>query len=66
MLIVNRRHLKTVLAEYIAHFNDHRPHRALHQAAPLKPLPQAASPTDLRFRRRDRLGGLIHEYTQVA
>jgi putative transposase len=30
MLIVNRRHLETVLAEYVAHFNDHRPHRALH------------------------------------
>ncbi|MFL6147258.1 MAG: hypothetical protein ACJ72I_07075 [Pseudonocardiaceae bacterium] len=39
MLIVNRRHLETVLAEYVAHFNDHRPHRALHQAAPLRPLP---------------------------
>ena len=66
MLIVNRRHLETVLAEYVAHFNDHRPHRALHQAAPLRPLPQVASPPGLRLRRRDRLGGLIHEYAQVA
>jgi transposase InsO family protein len=66
MLIVNRRHLETVLAEYLAHFNAHRPHRALHQAAPLRPLPQGASSPDLRLRRRDRLGGLIHEYTQVA
>jgi hypothetical protein len=66
MLILNHRHLKTVLAQYVAHFNDHRPHRALHQAAPLKPLPQATSPTDLRFRRQHRLGRLIHEYTQVA
>jgi transposase InsO family protein len=66
MLIVNRRHLETVLAEYVAHFNAHRPHRALHQAAPLRPLPPLASPPDLRLQRRDRLGGLIHEYTQVA
>jgi putative transposase len=29
ILIVNRRHLKHVLAEYVAHFNQHRPHRAL-------------------------------------
>ncbi|MDQ3765601.1 MAG: transposase [Actinomycetota bacterium] len=36
MLILNRRHLQRVLAEYVAHFNDHRPHRALHQAAPLR------------------------------
>jgi putative transposase len=66
MLIVNRRHLETVLAEYVAHFNAHRPHRALHQAAPLKPLPQLASPPHLRLRRRNRIGGLIHEYAQVA
>jgi transposase InsO family protein len=66
MLIVNRRHLETVPAEYVVHFNDHRPHRALHQAAPLKPLPQPASPLQLRLQRRNRLGGLIHEYSQVA
>jgi putative transposase len=66
MLILNRRHLEAVLTEYVRHFNHHRPHRALHQAAPLRPLPPAASPPDLRLRRRDRLGGLIHKYTQVA
>jgi putative transposase len=66
MLILNRRHLERVLAEYVAHFNDHRPHRALHQAAPLRPLPPHLSQPDLSLRRRDRLGGLVHEYTQVA
>jgi putative transposase len=66
MLIVNRRHLETVLAEYLAHFNDHRPHRALQHAAPLRPLPPPSSQPDLHIRRHDRLGGLIHEYTQVA
>jgi putative transposase len=66
MLIVNRRHLERVLAEYVTHFNHHRPHRTLDQATPLRPLPPAASPSQLRLRRRDRLGGLIHEYAQVA
>jgi putative transposase len=66
MLITNRRHLEAALAEYVAHFNHHRPHRALHQAAPLKPLPAPVSQPDLYLRRRDRLGGLIHEYAQVA
>jgi putative transposase len=66
MLIVNRRHLERVLAEYVTHFNHHRPHRTLDQAAPLRPLPPDASPSQLRLRRRDRLGGLIHEYAQVA
>ena len=66
MLILNQCQLATVLAEYVAHFNAHRPHRALDQAAPLQPLPLPASPSQLRVRRRDRLGGLIHEYSQVA
>jgi transposase InsO family protein len=66
MLIINRRHLTAVLTEYMAHFNDHRPHRALNQAAPLRSLPQPTSPSQLHLRRRDLLGGLIHEYAQVA
>jgi putative transposase len=66
MLIVNRRHLEDALAEYIVHFNYHRPHRALHQAAPLRPLPLPAAPPNSHLRRRDRLGGLIHEYARVA
>jgi len=66
MLIINRRHLTAVLTEYVAHFNDHRPHRALGQAAPLRSLPPPAAPSQCHLRRRDRLGGLIHEYTQVT
>jgi transposase len=66
MLILNRRHLTAVLTEYVAHFNHHRPHRALSQAAPLRSLPPAASPSQLHLRRRVLLDGLIHEYTQVA
>jgi hypothetical protein len=66
MLILNRRQLEAVLAEYVAHFNAHRPHRTLNQAAPLQPLPPPASPSQLHIRCRDRLGGLIHEYSQVA
>ena len=65
MLIINRRHLRAVLTEYVAHFNDHRPHRALGQAAPLRSLPPPAPPSQFQ-RRRDLLGGLIHEYAQVA
>jgi transposase InsO family protein len=65
ILIANRRHLEHVLAEYTTHFNQHRPHRALQHAAPLRSLPPPSFQPHLRVRRRDRLGGLIHEYTQV-
>jgi hypothetical protein len=35
MLIMNRRHLERVLAEYVDHFNTHRPHRSLISARPM-------------------------------
>jgi len=66
LLIINQRHATAVLRQYERHYNDHRPHRTLGQAAPRRPLPEHTT-TDLqRVRRRDRLGGLIHEYQQVA
>jgi putative transposase len=66
MLIINRRHLTAVLTKYVAHYNHHRPHRALQQAAPLRSPPPPASPSQLHLRRRDLLDGLIHEYAQAA
>jgi putative transposase len=65
ILIVNASHLRKVLTEYEDHFNAHRPHRALNQASPLSPLPDPID-ADIRVIRRDRLGGLLHEYSQVA
>jgi putative transposase len=66
-LIWNRRHLFRVLREYETHHNAHRPHRSLGQAAPLKPLPAAVADLDsFRVHRRDRVGGVINEYTLAA
>jgi putative transposase len=66
MLITGERHLRLVLDEYVDHYNVHRPHRALHQHAPAgRPHPPGPG-ADVRVLRRDRLGGLIHEYSQVA
>jgi putative transposase len=66
MLITGERHLRLVLSEYTAHYNSHRPHRALRQNSPAgRPHPPALG-TNVRVHRRDRLGGLIHEYSQVA
>ena len=66
LLIVGGRQLRLVLAEYADHYNSHRPHRALGQAPPLGlGEPVVLAPAG-RVVRRDRLGGLIHEYAQVA
>jgi putative transposase len=65
ILIMNAAHLRTVLADYETYFNEHRPHRALNQASPLRALPDPID-ADITVTRRDRLGGLLHEYSQVA
>jgi len=57
-----------VLAEFIAHYNGHRPHRALKLAPPEprhQPPTKASSPA-FPIRRHDRLGGLIDEYAIAA
>jgi putative transposase len=66
ILILNQRHAATVLHEFEHHFNEHRPHRTLGQAAPRRPLPERTETETNNVRRRDRLGGLLHEYQQVA
>ena len=61
ILIFGHRHLEHVLRSHHRHYNAHRPHRALRLRPPdgCEPTPRGA--TD-RLRRRDLLGGLIHEY----
>jgi putative transposase len=66
-LIWNQQHLLNVLRQYETHHNEHRPHRSIGQAAPLRPLPETVTALDTyRTRRRDLIGGVIHEYAQVA
>jgi putative transposase len=65
ILITNAAHLRKVLTEYEDHFNAHRPHRTLNQASPLRALPDPLD-ADIKVIRRDRLGGLIYEFAQVA
>jgi putative transposase len=65
LLILGERHLRHVLTAYTDPYNRHRPHRTLAQAPPAgRSISKAGS--SLRVLRHDRLGGLIHEYKQVA
>jgi putative transposase len=66
LLIVGCWQLRLVLAQYADHYNVHRPHRALGQLPPLGPSEPAVVVPVGRVVRRDRLGGLIHEYVQAA
>jgi putative transposase len=54
-----------VLREFVEHYNTHRPHRSLDQHPPAGRTPPPCGAT-VRPLRRDRLGGLVHEYVQVA
>jgi hypothetical protein len=65
LLILGRRHLETVLRTYTAHYNRERPHRAL-ALFPPDSTNADPQPSGGQIKRRDRLGGLIHEYHRVA
>jgi hypothetical protein len=63
LLIVSEAHLRQVLDLYVAHYNRARPHRGLDQQAP---IPFSRRGQYGPVRRRDVLGGLIHEYHREA
>jgi transposase len=69
-LIWNQRHLLHALREYETFYNAHRPHQGIANTRPLAPLPKPITNPDelaqLRIHRRDRLGGLLHEYEHAA
>jgi putative transposase len=65
LLILGRRHLERVLRLYTKHYNGERPHRAL-ALLPPEPATAATTATGHEIKRRDRLGGLIHEYHRAA
>jgi hypothetical protein len=68
-LILNQSHLERILGVFVDHHNEHRPHRAL-SLAPPDPRRQAVASVSTsvhaRILRRDRLGGVIHEYALAA
>jgi putative transposase len=72
LLILGRRHLASAVRVYVQHYNEHRPHRSRGQRPPLGKPPPISEPTSLslllpeRLRRRDQLGGLLHEYDLAA
>ena len=66
MLIAGPRHLRAVLAEYVTHYNQHRPHRAMDLRPPDGGDTSVADLATTRIRRRKVLGCLIHEYQRAG
>jgi transposase InsO family protein len=69
-LIWNQQHLRHALREFEHFYNEYRPHQGIANARPLHPLPEPRiDPSQiarLEVRRRDRLGGILHEYEHAA
>jgi transposase InsO family protein len=69
-LIWNQRHLLRALRAFEEHYNAHRPHQGIANARPLHRLPVPITDPGriavLDVRRRDRLGGILHEYEHAA
>jgi putative transposase len=65
MLIFGRRHLEKVLADYIDHYNHARPHQGIEQRRPCGPADVIPLPIG-RVACRDRLGGVLREYSRAA
>jgi putative transposase len=64
LLAVSRRHLESVLDDYVRHYNKARPHRGLQLSQPIeRPV---TAPRGGAITRRDILGGIIHEYDRAA
>jgi transposase InsO family protein len=68
LLIVNGRHLERVLRVFVDQYNGHRSHRSLNVAppAPTTRRLHVARPPSTGVERRDRLGGIVHEYGLAA
>jgi hypothetical protein len=67
MLIYNPRHLLRILEEFVAHYNEHRPHQRRGQCPPAREMcPPVVDLHQRRTRRRTILHGIINEYAHAA
>ena len=68
LLILNQKHLERTLEVLVDHYNAHRPHRRLGLTPPNgRPTIESWTNTQrMAVSRRDRLGGLLHEYERAA
>ena len=63
LIILNERHLRRVLTEYLVYYNARRPHQGLDQDSPLG---LKSVSTEGPIRHRNVLGGIIRDYYREA
>ncbi len=63
LLILGEGHLRHVMREYIGYYNQARPHQGIEQRCP---IPIESARRDGAAKRRDVLGGIIHDYHREA
>jgi putative transposase len=63
LLILNEGHLRRVCTEFVAYYNERRPHQSLQQECP---VPLARPDGHGRIARREVLAGIIHDYHREA
>jgi hypothetical protein len=65
LLLYGERHLRSVLSEYVDHYNAHRPHQARGQRPPDQDE-HVVVPMEGRIERHKVLGGAMNEYRRAA
>ena len=66
VIVLNERHLKRLMNEYVRYFHDDRTHLGLEKDTPAGREPAARIKTDCKVVSMPRLGGLHHRYSLAA
>ena len=66
IIVLNERHLKRLMAEYIRYYDDDRTHLGLAKQTPTGRVAAQVMPIGNRVVAMPRLGGLHHRYDLAA
>jgi hypothetical protein len=66
VIVLNERHLKRLMTEYVRYYHDDRTHLGLAKQTPANRVPVQATGTEAQVISMPRLGGLHHRYNIVA
>jgi hypothetical protein len=65
-IVLNKRHLKHMMNEYVRYYHDHRTHLGLDKKTSTSRKAARATPVDAKVASMPRLSGLHHRYNLAA